>query len=447
MPAIPLGIDAYKRSDGFQPEVRLVNLMLEADKSGASPDQFMRVQRPGLNPFVTLGGSIRGLFQQDGVLTSRAFAVAGGSFVSFDATGSTTIGAVGATGRVPFAANFEKLFLLDTLIAYQYGSVPFAAITMPDDREVADIDTLNNYAILGCPDGRFYWMVPGADVVDALDFATAESSPDGLVAVRRLVDEIWLLGGSSSEVWQETGDSNAPFQRAGGRTIDQGCLYRDTALRFDNSLVWVNNQGKVVRAAQTPQVISDPGIEQRIAERGGDLSAFVLKFVGHEMYVLKIPGQGSFGFDAVTSQWCELASNGEAQWRPHVCPEYSSSLYLGDETSGKIWLFDPAVNTDDGEPFLRLVTGNVALMGRPSAQSSFSVGVGASADTTCRVRWKDGQDDFPAMYDELDVRAPYDICSMYRLGQPQQPVRSFEVSFVEDVKVRISGAVGNQAWQ
>lgn len=447
MPAIPLGIDAYKRSDGFQPEVRLVNMLLEADKSGASPDQFFRVQRPGLSPFVTLGGSIRGIFQQNGVLSGLPFAVAGDTFGSFDAGGLTAIGAVAEGDRVPFAANYQKLFLLSGTTAYQYGSIPFAAIAMPDDREVSDIDTLNNYLVLGCPDGRFYWMVPGADVVDGLDFATAESSPDGLVAVRRLVDELWLLGGNSGEVWQETGDSSAPFQRAGGRTIDQGCLYRDTALRFDNSLVWVNNEGKVVRAAQTPQVISDAGVEQRISERTGALSALVLKFVGHEIYLLKIPGQGTFGFDTVTSEWCEFESDGETQWKPHVCPEYSTSLYLGDEASGQVWLFDPLVNTDDGAPFLRLVTGNVALMGKPTKQSSFSIGIGASADTICRVRWKDGQDDFPAMYDELDVRAPYDICSMYRLGQPQQPTRSFEVSFVEDVKVRISGAVGNQAWQ
>ena len=447
MPAIPLGIDAYKRSDGFQPEVRLVNFILEEDKSGASPDQFMRVQRPGLSPFVTLGNPIRGLYQQNGVLDGLAFTVSGIDFVSFDSGGATPIGTVADGDRVPFAANYQKLFLLSTTVAYQYGSIPFAAIAMPDDREVSDIDTLNNYLILGCPDGRFYWMVPGADVVDALDFATAESSPDGLVAVRRLVDELWLLGGNSGEVWQETGDPDAPFQRAGGRTIDQGCLYRDTALRFDNSLVWVNNEGKVVRAAQTPQVISDAGIEQRIAERTDALSAMVLKFVGHEMYILKIPGQGSFAFDAVTSHWCEFASEGETEWKPHVSPEFSTSLYLGDEQSAQIWLFDSTVNTDDGEPFLRLVTGNVPLMGKPSKQSSFSVGVGASADTICRVRWKDGQDDFPDMYDELEVRAPYDICSMYRLGQPQQPVRSFEVSFIEDVKVRISGAVGNQSWQ
>lgn len=447
MLAIPLGINAYKRGDGFQPEVRMVNMYLEADKSGASPDQFFRIQRPGLNPFVTLTSEIRGIWQQNSVLNSLAFAVEGTSFVSFDTGGSAPIGTVVEGGRVPFAANYQKLFLLSSTIAYQYGSIPFAAVAMPDDRDVADIDTLNNYLILGCPDGRFYWMVPGADVVDALDFATAESSPDGLVAVRRLVDELWLLGGNSGEVWQETGDPAAPFQRAGGRTIDQGCLYRDTALRFDNSLVWVNNEGKVVRAAQTPQVISDAGIEQRISERSGALSALVLRFVGHEIYFLKIPGQGTFGYDTVTSQWCQASSDGVSVWGPHVCPEYSTSLYLGDEESGKIWLFDPLVNTDDGVPFPRIVTGNVALMGKPAKQSSLSIGVGSSADTICRVRWKDGQDDFPAMYDELEVRAPYDICSMYRLGQPLQSTRSFEVSFVDDVKVRISGALANSAWQ
>lgn len=416
-------------------------MYLEADKSGASPDNFMRIQRPGLNPFVTLDGEVRGIFQQDLVLNSLAFAVAGNTFLSFDADGATDIGTVVTGGIVPFAANYEKLFLLSDFIPYQYGSIPFAAIAMPENRDVTDIDVFNNYLILTGRDGRFYWMVPGADTVETLDFATAESSPDGLIAVRRLGDEIWLFGGSSIEPWQATGDADLPFLRAGGRTIDQGCLYRDTARRFDNSLVWVNNQGKVVRASQVPQVISDAGIEERIENRTGALSASVLKFVGHEMYVLKIPGQGDFAFDAVTSQWCEFASEGE--W-PIVAPEVSSTAYLGGE---KVWIFDPTINTDDGEPFLRLVTGNVPLMGRPPKQSSLSIGVGASADTICRVRWKDGQDDFPDYYDELEVRAPADICSLYRLGQPQQPFRSFEISFTEDVRVRLSGAKWGEAWQ
>ena len=47
MPALPLGLEAYERSRGSVPEVRLVNLYHEEDKSGGSLDQTQRLQRPG----------------------------------------------------------------------------------------------------------------------------------------------------------------------------------------------------------------------------------------------------------------------------------------------------------------------------------------------------------------------------------------------------------------
>lgn len=446
MPAVPLAIDSYKRAAGFQPETICRNMYVEEDKSGASPDNLMRIDRPGLSAWAVLPAAVRGLFWQDGVLGGGVYGVAGSRFYSVSFGGSTDLGGVGNGDRVVFAANYEKLFVLSAFVAFQYDGVTMDGIEMPDAEDVVDIDTLNNFLILPGPDGRFYWLEPGQTTVDALDFATAESAPDGLVAVKRLVDELWFFGRTTIEVWQSTGDSDAPFLRAGGRTMDRGCMSRDAVLRFDNSLLWVGNDGVVYRAANVPQRISNHGIEERIRNRSDLPSAMLVEIDGHKFYALRIPGQGSFAYDAASGQWSEFATTGQAQWRPHTSAAVEDYFLVGDQATGAIWLFDPDAATDAGTTIERVITGTIPLMGRVGRNDSFSVGAGGSADFTLQVRWKDGQEAFGA-YESLDIRAPADVASIYRLGSPDQPFRTFEMRITAAVKARISGAVVNEAWR
>lgn len=446
MPPVPLAISAHKRADAFTPEALCVNFFLEVDKSGASPDNVLRLQRPGLTAWLATSGTVRGLFQQDGVMDGDTFAAVGTGLSIVTATSTTPIGGIGGLGRVPFAANYEKLFFLSGVIPYTYRRTGIVPLTMPDDREVVDIDTINNFLILAGSDGRFYWLEPGSDAVDALDFATAESAPDGLVAARTMGDEIFFFGKRTTEVWQPTGDLDAPFLRAGGRTITRGAMARDTVHRFDNSLIWVGDDAVVYRLGNVPQRISDHGIEERLRNRTGEPSAMVLEHDGHKFYVLKIPGQGSYAYDPASPAqgvWPEFLW---ATGTPHVSVAAPDGWLVGCE-SGDIFLLDPESNADGEIIMTRRLTGSLSFMGRSGRQDSLSIGVGSSDDFTLKVRWKDGQDDFPAFYEELEARAPMDVVNLYRLGTPDQPFRTFDILVDEDVKVRIAGAMANEAWQ
>lgn len=446
MPAIPLAIRAYSRTAAFQPETVCQNMYLEEDKSGASPDKFMRIDRPGLSDFVTLGSNVRGLFRQEGLFGGFTYATAGTRLYSITSGASVDLGSIGAGDRTPFAANYEKLFVLSALVPFAYDGATVAGITMPDTRDVADIDVLNNFLILACPDGRFYWLDPGSGTVDPLDFATAESSPDGLIAVRVLGDEAIFFGQTRGEVWQTTGDEDAPFLRAGGRNFDRGCMARDACLRYDNSIVWPGDDGIVYRYGAVPTRISDHGIEERIRNRTGELSACIAEADGHRFYVLKIPGQGSFAYDAATRMWSRWKSDGADEFTPHVSTAIGEEWIVGDEDSGAIWRLDPDATTDDGAEIERIVSGTIPLIGLPARNDSLAIGAGGSADFTLQVRWRDGQEAFPSEYEEMEVRAPADVISFYRLGIPDQPFRTFELRITDAVKARISGAVANEAW-
>jgi hypothetical protein len=439
---IPLGLQSYRRDLGFVPEVELVNLLIEKDEAGVSSDGVLRIQRPGLTPYANLPGIIQGVFQQDGVLGGARFAVAGGTLYSYDDLAYTTLGTVDG-GPAVFAATYLGLYVLTAGKLYSWDGTTFAPIAMPDNRLIVDMDTVNSYLILGCADGRFYWLVPGATSIDALNFATAESQADGLRAVRRLVDEIWFFGVTTVEPWQATGDATAPFQRASGRVFDRGCASRDTVLRFDNSILWEGDDGLVYRSSAVPQRVSTTGIEERIRQATGDRSAWSFSVEGHKCYVLFVPGQGTWCYDAASSAWSEIASSDTTGWRAR----YGYDRVAASADSGEVWNVDPASPTDAGVAFRKAVSGAIGLRGQPSRNASASFSVGCSAPTTFRVRWRDADEAFPEYWEGFDVTGPAEVFSLYRMGQGREPYRVFEVENTDPVQVRFDGATVNGAWQ
>lgn len=444
MPAVPLGIGAYKRTDGPLPEVKLFNFYLEEDKSGLSPDKLVRIQRPGLQGEHTYAALIRAAHYRS---SNGERLVISGSTLFSSTVSKGSVGSDGALARIastPFAsliASAGAAFLYTTTVV---------ALPMPDDAPAAgyvtDVDQLNGYGLFLLPNGRFYYLPPGETVVDPLDFATAESLPDGGVALRRLGDEFWVFGAENIEPWQATGDADAPFQRAAGRTFERGCLWRDAVCRFDNTLFWVGDDYQVYRASNVPQVISNPGMAERIRKATGPGSAWTFAIDGHSFYVLRIPGQGTWVYDASTREWPQWGADEGEGWAPWVGYQFKGDIFAGSSVDGKLWRVTPDALADDGVIFPRIVSGTVPIIGKPPRNDSISIGVNASDDTIVRVRWCDGQDDYPGYYDEIDVRGQFDVATMWRLGQPQQPYRTFEISSVAPERLSITGMMANESW-
>jgi hypothetical protein len=447
MPAVPIGLQSYKRTDGFQPEVELVNMLLEKDDSGASLDGTMRIQRPGLSLAYTIASPVRGVFRLDNFLSGAWFAVGGTSLYRLTA-GPSVLGTVGGTTRVAFAAGINLLFVLSDGVLYVWNETTLATVAIPSPYVPIDIEAINGYIIIACSTGRFYWLEPGTVVVDPLNFATAESSPDGLVATRRLVDELFMGGAASIEPWQPSGDLDAPFQKAAGRQYERGVLSRDTLQRFDNSLVWVGDDMIVYRAGAVPQRISDHGIEERLRKRTALPNAWVFGIDGHKLYVLRIPGQGTFAYDASSQAWSEFATTGSVGWAPHVGMHSVDTAFGGDSVSGKVWTIDQAALTDDGAAMRRALSGSAPLMTKGPRNDSLALGVGSSLGTTVNIRWKDANDDYPSSFEALPVDAGSSVVTMYRLGSLRAPHRTFEVEFDDPAaRIRVSGLMVNEAWQ
>lgn len=143
-------------------------------------------------------------------------------------------------------------------------------VAVPDDDGIISVATINGFVICVVAqgfekNGRFYFIRPETVIIDPLDFATAERSPDGLHAVMVVGDLIWFLGNATAEIWYPSGDGDAPFFRQQGRLFDKG-TWEGTVIQIKDDIMAVGTDGVVYRIGASPQVVSTPGISQRIRE-------------------------------------------------------------------------------------------------------------------------------------------------------------------------------------
>ena len=230
-----------------------------------------------------LTGAIRGAFRTNG----RSFIVNGSAISELSSSYTTTSrGTVSGSGWCDFAGNQTQIAVTDGVYLYvmERSGSSFSAVSgyPGGDR----IDVLNEYLIfIERGTGRFGWTNVGdAATIDALDFATAERSPDDLKAAIVTNGEVLLLGTDSGEIWHNVGGDEV-FARNNSATIEAGTQSPYTVRRLDNSVFWVGSseqfgQGLVYRLnGYTDVRISNRWIEQLLA--GLDLSeayAFTLQF-------------------------------------------------------------------------------------------------------------------------------------------------------------------------
>ena len=139
------------------------------------------------------------------------------------------------------------------------GTHALSGVAVPDGLPPVGVATLKSYVLvaIGRTD-RFYWIEPGAVVIDALNFATAESQPDDVLDVTVVGDTAWFVGEGSTEVWYATGQSAAPFAPVSGRVFDRGAV--------DGTMV--NVKGIVFLVGQDYTVYAISGGAERVSNHG-----------------------------------------------------------------------------------------------------------------------------------------------------------------------------------
>jgi len=231
-----VGASYMQRSQPFDAQ-RTINLFPIADKDGADVKSLLGT--PGLELFATAGnGPIRG---EKDTAVGRAFAVSGNTLYEISSAGAATSrGTLNtSSGAVTFADNGLQLGICDKEDAYifTYATNVFAQITDADfPSSVGGIDFIDGYFVVNENDtGKFYISaINNGSSWDALDFATAESSPDNLIRAFNFLGQLALFGKTTLELWRNTGDASFPFARISGAS-PVGTLSPDTIISIDTS--------------------------------------------------------------------------------------------------------------------------------------------------------------------------------------------------------------------
>jgi len=139
-----------------------------------------------------------------------------------------------------------------------------SGVEVPDGLPPVSITVLKSYVIvaLGNTD-RFYFIEPGAVVIDPLNFATAESQPDDTLDVVTIGDTVMFVGEGSTEVWYPTGDQNNPFAPVAGRVYDRGGV-EGTVVNVKGQVFLVGPENVVYAIGGSAARVSNHGVEEMI---------------------------------------------------------------------------------------------------------------------------------------------------------------------------------------
>ena len=340
---------------------RMVNLFPEVVPEGGKEPAFLQ-RAPGLRLIAALGdGPIRGLWQ----MGAYGYAVSGNLFYKIDKYWQVTIvGSVVGEGPVSMADNGTQIFVACGGPSYIYNSSAdtIQQITDPDFPGAVTVGYLDGYFVFNPPDSQQVWvtaLLDGTDI-DALDFASAEGSPDNLVAL--IVDhrEAWLFGVNSVEVWYNAGTPDFPLQRIQGAFNEIGCAAPYSVAKMDNGLFWLGKdargQGIVYRAnGYTGQRISTHAVEWQI-QQYGDLSGavgYTYQQDGHSFYVLNFPGADTtWVYDVATNAWHERAAFADGVFDRHWANNqmsFNNEILVGDYRNGNLYVFDLDVYKDNNQ--------------------------------------------------------------------------------------------------
>lgn len=265
-----------------------------------------------------------------------------------------SIGAIAANG-IDMESNDTYVVIVNEPAAYVFNATTnvFSQITDVDftARGASDVEFLDNWLLFLQPDSGVFF---GADLgsatsFDSLNFATAEASPDNLVGMKVDHRQVLLFGKKTIEIWENTGASGFPFERAINGFVEIGCLSGRSIAKQDNSVFWLADDYTIRRLdGATPLRVSTHAVEQSIV--GATISAcrsFSYAQGGHLFYVLTFP-EITWVYDCTTGKWHNRSTYGYNYWTASCHAQAYGLEIVGHSESAKLGTLDPDTFTEWG---------------------------------------------------------------------------------------------------
>ena len=419
----------------------LINFYTEIQAPGAK-DIIALFGRPGLIKRADIGdGPIRGCHVMNDVL----YVVSGYEVYKVASNWSTTLlGTITGGGLVSMSDNSTQL-----AIAASNGSkwvattTSVTAIADADLPNVYSVDYLDGYTIFSSDDGKFYVSnLLDATDIDPLDFATAESYPDGLLRVFVDHREIWMFGTKSIEVWYNAGTTNPPFSRFNDAILEKGLLSRFAVTKNDNTIFWVGSDKVIYRAdGYAPRKISTHAVEHDIASwTEAEMFSFVME--GHTFVVAT--GRSTWVHDVSNGMWYKWKTVNKTSWIASCYANAYGYHVVGDNQEGKIYTLDLDTFTDNEETIRAEIELPVIHSNRDRAvMSSFEVDLesgiglttGQGSDPQIMMQYSDNGFIWSSeLWRSMGKTGEYDKRAIWRQVGPTFRQRTIRLAITDPVK-------------
>jgi len=360
---------------------------------------------PGLSLFAACSGSgVRGLYTFSN--GSAMYAVSANALCQINIGGSVTVVGTVNNNTTPVAMvdNGTQLLILDGINGWIY--VP-ATNTLT---KIADANFPQNATSCIFNDGFFLVNDPSVNgqfrksaILDgttwsSTDIGIAQSSPDPLVKISLLHGLVICFGSTSIEFWQDFGTLGFPYGPIKAATQDFGLVARSSAVYFDNSLAFLGQSlDGMLHVMQfdgfTPRTISTPDIDDIIEDLAlsgtvADAIGLTYSSRGHLFYQLTFPSANrTLLYDGTVKEWSEAQSGVSEipqRHRAQTSAVFANNTYIGDSTTGNIYLLSDEVYTENGAPILRLlqtkhIFDEENLIGIDEVRLDMETGVGLQA--------------------------------------------------------------------
>lgn len=381
---LPVTTGFYVSQSPPNVDKRVVNLYPVIEQAQAQSPQAL-YNTPGTELFSTVSsvGSRGSILDKDGI----PFFVIGDSLYSFDRDGiSTNHGAIDGSSDVSIASNG-----INIVIVVPDGSIYFYTLETGVLESVSNPPptvTENGTALTVTFKDRFYVyssqtvFFSGSDKdvndgkdFDTLDFEDAEFQTDINIRVFNNLNQLYVFGLNTIELYQTITTSGFPFQRIVGGTIEIGCRAPNSVVSFNGGFAFIGgsiNQrpGVYIGQGSSTQKISTSSVDQLIQKYTDqevfNARSFVYSQNGNSFLVVTI-GDNTLVYDSTTSslagrpQWHERQSGvtsaiGFKAWGAvHGVLAYGKVL-VGDSNSGRVGSLDFECKTEYGNTVERFFT-------------------------------------------------------------------------------------------
>jgi hypothetical protein len=328
----------------------------------------------------------------------------------------TFIGDVEGTVRVSMADNGTQLMVLvpnGNGYIYNHVTDTFSQITDSDftaNGVPQFVVFIDGYFLITTDSKKFIVSsINDGLSYNALDFGTAESDPDEIVAPVVYKNQLFISGGQTFRAFQNIGGADFPFQRT-GLFLQKGCYAPYSLVNAQDTFMWVGggeNEGPAIWAlnGNSTVKVSTTAIDSLLSKLSDTQVAGIYSWAyaskGAYFIGFALPAT-TLVYDTTSQRWHErksfLEGNLGALRVSSVVKAYNNIL-CGDIIDGRIGQFDQSVYTEYGNTIVRRVAtqpfqNNMQSVFFPSLELTVESGVGNEAVVDPQIvleRSKDGK--------------------------------------------------------